>query len=161
MLEIDDATFRVVRELRGDGALVVRMVAWSASYADPYLAIDAYEALARHEDRLTYWSVGATALGADWLNPTISMLVENYLSQRAEDARSAPRVHLQGDPRPGKFLRRLRRAGLHVHADALAVDVARNVAGGTHVLGGGTKNVPQPYSSPSGDLVIACWPERS
>ncbi len=90
-LEIDDATIRLVRELRCDGAAVVRMVAWSATYADPSLAIDAYEALAHHEDRLTYWSVGATALGADWLNPTISMLVEDYLIQRAEDRVTAAR----------------------------------------------------------------------
>ncbi len=90
-LEIDDATIRLVRELRCDGAAVVRMVAWSAIYADPSLAFDAYEALAHHEDRLTYWSVGATALGADWLNPTISMLVEDYLIQRAEDRVTAAR----------------------------------------------------------------------
>lgn len=91
VLEIDDATIRLVRELRCDGAPVVRVVAWSAIYADPSLAIDAYEALAHHEDRLVYWSVGATALGPDWLNPTISMLVEDYLCQRAEDQVTAAR----------------------------------------------------------------------
>ena len=91
VLEIDDATIRLVRELLCDGAPVVRMVAWNAIYANPSLAIDAYEALAHHEDRLTYWSVGATALGEDWLNPTISMLVEDYLSQRAEEQVTAAR----------------------------------------------------------------------
>lgn len=90
-LEQDGATVRLVRSLLCDGSVVARVVAWSATYRGTAEAKDAYEALSRSADLFDYWSVGATALGPDWLTPTTSMVIEDYLNQRAEDLAMADR----------------------------------------------------------------------
>lgn len=84
-LELDGATVRLVRDLLCDGVIVARAVAWNATYAEPAEAEVAHEALILQSAMFDYWSVGATALGPDWLTPITSIVIEDYLNQRAED----------------------------------------------------------------------------
>jgi len=90
-LERDGSTVRILRDLLCGEALAHRVVAWSADYADPADASDAYEALSLHPDLLNYWSVGATAFGAGWLTPTISAHVQEYVTERIESRLMADR----------------------------------------------------------------------
>ncbi len=90
-LERDGSTVRIVRDLLCGDALAYRSVAWSADYADPVDASDAYEALSLQPDLLNYWSVGATAFGARWLTPTISAHVQEYVTERIESRLLADR----------------------------------------------------------------------
>jgi len=90
-LELDGATVRLVRELRCNGVPVVRMSAWSATYTDPSSASDAHQALSLREDRFTYWSVGATAMGAAWLTPVVSALVSEHVLELEQARANAER----------------------------------------------------------------------
>jgi hypothetical protein len=90
-LEIDADMVRLVRELRCNGVPVLRTEAWSAKYAGPSFATDAYEALSLQRDRFTYWSVGASAMGPEWLTPIVEDHVSEYVQEREQSLAKANR----------------------------------------------------------------------
>ena len=93
-LELKGATLRIVRRISCDGAPVFRLVTWSADYPSETDAADAYEALNTHQADLQCWSAGATALGADWLTPTIVGLVAKFVDEREGEREKRERAEL-------------------------------------------------------------------
>jgi hypothetical protein len=83
-LELDDRTISLTRVLSSGACTILRGVVWSRSYDAPSQANDAYAALRDRQAAFGYWSTGAAVFGPAWLNPTISMLVEEYIDQRRE-----------------------------------------------------------------------------
>lgn len=83
-LELDDRTISFARMLSSGACTVLRAVVWSRIYDAVPQADDAYAALRERQVAFGYWATGAAVFGQDWLNPTISMLVEEYIDQRRE-----------------------------------------------------------------------------
>lgn len=81
-LELDDRTISLARMLSSGACTVLRAVVWSRSYDAVPQADDAYAALRERQGAFGYWATGAAVFGQDWLNPTISILIEEYIDQR-------------------------------------------------------------------------------
>ncbi len=83
-LDLEGNTLRIVRQLTCGDTHVSRFVVWRCDHDEVRDAEAAYEALSAHADRLELWSVGAMALGPDWLAPIVSKIVASFMHEREE-----------------------------------------------------------------------------
>lgn len=84
-LELNDRTISLARVLKSGACTILHGVVWSRSFDSRTQAVDAYSALRERQVAFGYWSVGALVMGSEWLNPTISMLIEEYIDQREQE----------------------------------------------------------------------------
>ncbi len=93
-LDLEGSTLRIVRQLSCGDTHVSRIVVWSRDHDEIGDAETAYEALGTHVDRLQLWSIGAMALGPDWLTPIISEIVASFVHEREEAREQQERTEL-------------------------------------------------------------------
>lgn len=91
-LELNDRTISLARVLKSGACTILHGVVWSRSFDTRTQAADAYCALRERQVAFGYWSVGALVMGSEWLNPTISMLVEEYIDQREQKREDLARI---------------------------------------------------------------------
>ncbi|TCM07342.1 hypothetical protein [Sphingomonas sp. PP-CC-3G-468] len=83
-LELDDRTISLARVLMSGACTILHGVVWSRIFNTRAQADDAYSALRERQGAFGYWSVGVLVMGPEWLNPTTSMLIEEYIDQREQ-----------------------------------------------------------------------------